>query len=146
MKANVRTLSALVALLAIVVVAFSAAVPVALADRGGNQIRIASVTLSGDNTNLIIVVSAKVKDPTVTAVSFDLSVSYGDHHLNAHQQGTLVATSSKGGGVDDKYTEVTFVVPYQGPGYYFIRVDASNPANGALLGSAWVDPREGTAG
>jgi hypothetical protein len=146
MKANVRTLSALVALVAIVLVAFSAAVPVAHADRGGNQIRIVSVTLSGDNTNLIIVVSAKVKDPTVTAVSFELSVSYGDRHLNAHQQGTLVGTGNSVGGVVDQYTEVTFVVPYLGPGYYLIRINAFNPANGALLGSDWVDPREGTAG
>lgn len=133
-----------IALLAILALSFTAAI--VHADPGGNQIRIDSVTLTADQTNLIIVVSATINDPTVESVFFTLDVSYGTHHLNINKQGTSFATTNSTGNVVGLYASATFVVPFQGPGYYLIVTNAYNAANGALLGSAWVDPREGTAG
>jgi hypothetical protein len=122
------------------------AVPMAHADAGGNQVRVDSVTLSPDGTTLIIKVSATINDPTVKSVYFDLSVSYGDHRLNKNKQGTLFAVTNSTGDVVGEYAAATFEVPFQGPGYYLIQTNAYDAANGALLGSAWIDPREGTAG
>jgi hypothetical protein len=94
---------------------------------------------------LIIKVSATINDPTVKSVYFDLSVSYGDHRLNKNKQGELFAVTNSTGDVVAERAAATFEVPFQGPGYYLIVTNAYDAANGAWLGSAWVDPREGTA-
>jgi len=121
------------------------AVPMVHADAGGTQVRVESVTLSPDETTLIVVVSATINDPTVKNVYFDVSVSYGDHRLNINKQGTLFAVTNSTGAVVGGYATATFDVPFLGPGYYLIVTNAYNAATGALLGSAWIDPREGTA-
>jgi hypothetical protein len=127
------------------VVLLGAVAAVAHADTGGNQVRVDSVTLSPDGTALIIKVSATINDPTVKSVYFDLSVSYGDHRLNKNKQGDLFAVTNSTGDVVAERAAATFEVPFQGPGYYLIVTNAYDAANGAWLGSAWVDPREGTA-
>jgi hypothetical protein len=120
--------------------------PLACADSGGNQVSIDSVTVSADKANLIVVVSASIHDPTVQSVLFDLAVSFGDHHMNINKQGNLFATTNSTGAVIGEFATVTFIVPYLGAGYYLIVANCYNAATGALLGSVWVDPREGTAG
>ena len=121
------------------------AIPMAHADLRGTQVRVESVTLSPDGTTLIITVSATINDDTIKSVYFALSVSYGDHRLNINKQGTLLTITNSTGAVVESFASATFQVPFQGPGYYLIVTNAFNAANGAWLGSAWVDPREGTA-
>lgn len=146
MRSRHVPLVAAILFLAVLPLLAQSAIPIARADAGGTQVRIESVTLSPDGTALIIKVSATINDKTVTNVLFDLSVSYGDHHLNINKQGTLFAVTDSAGTVADLYATTTFQVPFQGPGYYLIVTNAYNAANGAWLGSAWVDPVEGTAG
>jgi hypothetical protein len=134
----------LLMLLAVLVTSFGSALPMAHADSGGTQVRVESVTLSPDETTLIITVSATIKDNTITNILFDLTVSYGDHHLNIKHPGTVFDVTNSTGSVVELYATTTFQVPYQGPGYYLVVSNAYNCADGTLLGSVWVDPREGT--
>jgi hypothetical protein len=133
-------------ILLVFLVLLGAVATVAHGDAGGTQVRVESVTLSPDGTTLSIKVSATINDPTVKNVYFDLSVSYGDHRMNKNKQGSLFSVTNSTGAVVGEYATTTFEVPFQGPGYYLIVTNAYNAANGAWLGSAWVDPREGTAG
>jgi len=140
---------ALLGLVALLVVSFNIAVPAAHADSGGNQIRIESAQLVYDSSSGTwswkVVVSATVNDPSITTVNFGLSVSFGYRHLNINKQGTLAGGTMLSGTVEDSYTQVMFLVPYMGPGYYLFVLKGYNAGNNVLLGSDWVDP-EGTAG
>lgn len=147
MKTKKNKLVALLGIFALLALSLSMALPSAHADSGGNQIRVQSATLVFDGTNWVwqVTVSATVNDPSITAVNFALSVSYGSQHLNINKQGLLISTGSSSGTIQDLTTQVTLLVPYMGPGYYLFVVSGYNAATGALLGSDWVDP-QGTAG
>jgi hypothetical protein len=135
----------LLGLVALLLVSFNIAVPAAHAGRGGNQIRIDSTELdckSGCKWN--VAVSAWLKDPSITVVKFELTVTFSDHRLNPNKQGDPVQTLVQKVNVQNLLAQTTFGAHYMGPGYYLYVLNAY-AADGTFLGSDWADP-QGTAG
>jgi len=141
--------AALLGLVALLVVSFNIAVPAARATRGGNQIRIDSTELDcksvSEGCKWNVAVSAWLKDPSITRVKFELSVTFSDHRLNPNKQGEPVDILVQTENVQNLLAQTTFRVHYMGPGYYLYVLNAYNAADGTFLGSDWADP-QGTAG
>jgi hypothetical protein len=120
---------------------------------GGNSkdlVSIDSVTLSSDGKNLIYTVSLTTYSGAKHG-QFIMLVFYGDSPLDPSHVGTLFYYGAHVFNLQDQgngkmYGQLTFVVPLQGKGthYYLSILKGFDADKGTLLGSAWIDPREGT--
>jgi len=144
----------LLALVAVLVLSFNVAVPVAHADSHYNSGHHASVHIQGvafyknpkSNTwSWNIRVVATDIDRDIKSVKFVLSVSIDIHPLTPSHPGISVGTWTFSDAVEHGFAQATFVTPHKGNGYYLFVVTAYDASNNAFLGSDWVDP-QGTAG
>jgi hypothetical protein len=151
----------LLALVAILVMSFSSALPIAHAWNGNehhsqNQVSIDSITHVGNT--LVVKVSATIKadnhddhgwNNNYRQVRFTLTASYGSHPLDPRNDGTQFFRDQKTADLTKRsngewYAQTTFTVPFKGVHYYLFQLDARAGSN--WIGSDWVDPIEGTAG
>jgi hypothetical protein len=149
LNTNMNRIVVLLGLVALLMVSFNIAVPAAHAGRGGNQIRIDSTELDcksvSEGCKWNVAVSAWLKDPSITVVKFELTVTFSDHRLNPNKQGDQVEIKVQPENVQNLLAQSTFHIHYMGPGYYLYVLNAYNAADNTLLGSDWADP-QGTAG
>jgi hypothetical protein len=143
------------AFLLVLPVLLQSSVPMAYACNGNfqNLVSINSVTISPDAQSMIITVSLTTNQDRhgdgPQQVMFWISVSYGDNPLDPYHPGTWLYMSKQTVDLTDQgngqlYAQATFVAPFIGTHYYLVIVNGFNADNGAWLGFAWVDPREGT--
>jgi len=142
MKSATRTATtAGILLLALLLISFSTSI--AQADKGGNRLRLSASTNEKKLTVQVELTARGLPDGSKIRVHIDIFIS--DKHTNLNRPGTLIYSGDIQGTVVDSKAQLEHTIAFEGTGYYLVQATAYD-SNDNFLASAWIDPREGTAG